>query len=159
MLSKAQSEKPTVLAEGGQLSLTWQYEAPKYKNDVDIYIWQRDQHYPRFQYADLFVLSNPTDKVSRLLVSFKSTQMLERFSSLRLDDALLSHGFKSSHSWSPISELLLSIITVFKQMIEETGIFLQESMSQINAMVSLSTMESSYVITLQRIVLTISRNS
>lgn len=85
--------------------------------------------------------------------------MLERFSSLRLDDALLSHGVETSHSWSPISELLLSIIAVFKQMIEETGIFLQDSMSQINAMVSLSTMESSYVIALQRIVLTISRNS
>lgn len=159
MLSKAQSEKPTALAEGAQLSLTWQYEAPKFKNDIDIYIWQRDQQYPGFQYADLFVLSNPTDQALRLLVSFKSTQMLERFSSLRLDDALLSYGVESSHSWSPISEFLISIIAVFKQMIEETGIFLQDSTSQINDMVCLSTMESPYVIILQRIVLTNSRNS
>lgn len=133
--SKAQSKKPIFLPEGAQLSLTWQHEAPKFKSDIDIYIWQRNQQPPTFQYADIFVLSNPTDQVQRLLVSFKSTQMLERFSNLRLDETFLSLGVESSHPWSPISELLLSITAVYKQMIEESGVFVQGSIEQLQSMV------------------------
>lgn len=137
MSLKAQSKKHNVLIEGTQLSFTWQFEAPKFKGDIDVYIWQSDQQTPTCQYADIFVLSNPTDQVQRLLVSLKSTQMLERFSTLRLDETYLGYGVDSSHSWSPISELLLSIAVIYKQMIEETEVFIQESISQINAMVRL----------------------
>lgn len=123
--------------EGAQLSFTWQMEAPKFKGDTNVYIWQSDQQSPTCQYADIFVLSNPTDQVQRLLISLKSTQMLERFSTLRLDETYLGYGVDSSHSWSPISELLLSITVVYKHMIEDTEGFIQESISRINAMVRL----------------------
>lgn len=132
--SEAQSKKHSVLMEGAQLSFTWQMEAPKFKGDTNVYIWQSDQQSPTCQYADIFVLSNPTDQVQRLLISLKSTQMLERFSTLRLDETYLGYGVDSSHSWSPISELLLSITVVYKHMIEDTEGFIQESISRINAM-------------------------
>lgn len=132
--SLAQSKKHNVLIEGTQLSFTWQFEAPKFKDDTDVYIWQSDQQPPACQYADIFILSNPTDQLQRLLVSLKSTQMLERFSTLRLDETYLGYGVDSGHSWSPISELLLSITVVYQQMIEETKVFIHESISQINAM-------------------------
>lgn len=85
--------------------------------------------------------------------------MLERFSSLRLDEEFQSHGIEPGHSWSPISELLLSIIAVYMQMIEETGIFIQDLKSQINDMVCVSATEISSVLALQCVFLMISRNS
>lgn len=142
MPSKAKSEKSNALESGTKLSFTWQHEAPKFKSDVDIYIWQRDQQPPTFQYADIFVLSNRTDQVQKLLILFKSTRLLKRFGNIRQDETLLKHEIVLDNSWSPINELLLSIIAVYMQMIEETGVFIQSSIIEINKMVCLSTKNS-----------------
>lgn len=108
----------------------WQSEAPRYEGDFNVYIWQQYRTQPEFEYADIFLLSS-----TKLILSFRSSRLLHDFASLRLDESILGTPSDPCHPWSPTSELLLSVFTVYKQMIRGTGIFLQESQREINAMV------------------------
>lgn len=115
---------------GARLALTWQFQAPKYQGDFPVYIWQEYRDPPKFEYADIFLLSP-----QRVIISFKSSRLLQSFASLRLDQSMLGSDLSSLHPWSPTSEVLLSILTVYRQMIEDIGLFIQGSMQAINAMV------------------------
>ena len=117
-------------SNGAQLALTWQFQAPKYQGDFPVHIWQEYRDPPKFEYADIFLLSS-----QRVIISFKSSRLLQRFASLRLDQSILGSDMNSLHQWSPTSEVLLSILTVYRQMIEDIGVFIQGSMQAINAMV------------------------
>jgi hypothetical protein len=115
---------------GARLALTWQFEAPKYQGDFHVYIWQKYRDPPKFEYADIFLLPSQS-----MIISFKSSRLLQRFASLRLDQSILGRDLNGIHPWSPTSEVLLSVVTVYRQMIDDTGVFIQESMQEVNAMV------------------------
>jgi hypothetical protein len=116
--------------KGTHIRLTWRYKAPKYQGDFHVYIWQHYRQPPGFQYADILLLS-PT----KVLISCKSSQMLEDFAFLRLDGSNIGIPSEPRHPWSTTSELLLSVLTVYKQMIKETATFTQEASGEINVMV------------------------
>jgi hypothetical protein len=61
--------------------------------------------------------------------------MLQDFASLRLSPSILGGQSNNCHPWSSMSELLLSILIVYKQMIEETGVFVCQARREMNAMV------------------------
>ena len=61
--------------------------------------------------------------------------MLQHFASLRLDEANIFVQSNPPQPWSTTSELLIPALTVYKQMIKETGVFIEESMQEIDAMV------------------------
>ena len=115
---------------GAHLALTWQFQAPTYQGDFHVYVWQKYRDPPKFEYAEIFLLSS-----QRVIISFKSSRLLQRFASLRLDQSILGSNLNSLHPWSPTSEVLLSILTVYRRMIDDIGVFIQESMQEINAMV------------------------
>lgn len=54
---------------------------------------------------------------------------------MRLNQAILGSDLTGLHPWSPSSEVLLSILTVYKGMVNDTENFIQESMHGISAMV------------------------
>jgi hypothetical protein len=108
----------------------WQHEAPKYNGDLDVYVWQQYRTQPAFQYADILLLT-PT----KVMLSLKSSQILQDFASLRLNGSMLRVPSAPRQPWSPTGELHLSVLTVYKKMIRETSVFIEGSMREINAMV------------------------
>lgn len=115
---------------GAQLALVWQSQAPKFQGDFHVYIWQNYRDPPQFEYADILLLSS-----RRVIISFKSSRLLKNFTSMRLNQAILGSDLTGLHPWSPSSEVLLSILTVYKGMVNDTENFIQESMHGISAMV------------------------
>lgn len=113
-----------------QIHLMWQYEAPKYKGDFGVYVWQQYGKKPESQYADIFLLSP-----EKVIMPFKSSQILQDFASLRLDESALGVPSHPRQPWSTTSELLLSVFTVYKQMIKQTENFVEQSLQEIHAMV------------------------
>ncbi|OCL12372.1 hypothetical protein AOQ84DRAFT_437047 [Glonium stellatum] len=115
--------------DGRHIALTWQYHAPRYQGDIDSWVWERYSQSPSFQYADAFIISP-----YRMLVSLKSSEMVQSFCLSRCNDAMFEPLSSRSQRWSTTCELLLSIITLFTQMATETGVFINEATREINAM-------------------------
>ena len=101
-----------------------------YQGDFHVYIWQNYRDPPKFEYADILLLSK-----QRVMISFKSSRLLRKFATLRLDPSILGTGLNDVHPWSCTSEALFSILTVYRQIIEDSGVFIRESMQVINTMV------------------------
>jgi hypothetical protein len=100
-------EKPTdkrldlSCLEETQIRLVWRYEAPGCKGDLRVYLRQQYRTQPDFQYADILLLT-PT----KVILSFKSSQILQEFSYLRLNGSILGVPSGPCEPWSPTSELL-----------------------------------------------------
>lgn len=121
----------------GAITLTWQFIAPEYKTDVDVYVWQRHRQPPLQEYAGIFCSS--ADLPSRMIVALRSTRALDALKKKRFYGKEHKHDFRSLGTGprSLATEELLTIIAVFLLLVEDTTSFLQESISQIHAMVSL----------------------
>jgi hypothetical protein len=138
-----------------QFTLMWQHQAPTFQSNLDVYIWQPYRELPASRYADMFLIpstSTATTEIERVIVSFKSTNSLHLFRSIRDPDPMsipetdlisvhkpvmiYQPGSARRQFWSPMSEVILSIIPVFKVMISESIDFLQGCDNQIQSMVS-----------------------
>lgn len=70
-----------------------------------------------------------------MLVSPRSSRMLAVFGSSRLDDSLIGTTSTKHDPWTPTSEILLTKVTIYKNMIADIGAFITTSMQQTDAMI------------------------
>lgn len=111
----------------------WQSEAPTYKGDINTYIWQPYCKHPPFSYVKLNIFSTETTRDLKILLLFSDTRSLCAF---RVRHQEVAGQRVASESWSPVTELATSILTIFKMILSATVEFLQSSSKELTRLVS-----------------------
>lgn len=118
------------------IELAWQYRAPIYTSDFDIYIWEQYKSLPNSQRAVLKLYPGTATRETALLILFQRYNSLALFSHLR--GYVQAQGSTSTtiSTWSTNSEVLLSICYIYRVVIFETANFLAGCSVELERMVS-----------------------
>ena len=118
-----------------ECTFCWQSEAPTYKGGINTYIWQPYCKHPPFSYVKLNIFSTETTRNMKMLLLFSDTRSLCAF---RARHQEVAGQRVASETWSPVTELATSILTIFKMILLATVEFLQSSSKELTRLVSSS---------------------
>ena len=113
------------------LTLRWACTAPKYKGELDTYLWQPFRRPPPFAYAKIFVSNREDPRNLRILLLFRNTDSDRSF---RGSYAQTQHRGDVA-TWVPALDGGRAIIVAYKNALKETSGFLKQASKQIMALV------------------------
>ena len=129
------SRHTSISLEPISFSLRWQSNAPKYKGDLDTYVWQRFRKPPPFIYVRIFVLNRDVPQNLRALLVFESIRSLEEFKSLH-HNTLPSYQLCSDRVLPHIA-LIDTFKAAYGVVLSDTIEFLKESTKQLTNLVEI----------------------
>lgn len=103
-------------------TLYWQSKGPEFKKDLDTYIWQPYRKPPPFNYVKFYFFKNETLQNCRMILRFNDACSLCAFRSLHQEH---TKQRVAGESWSPVSELVMSISALFQMIVSDTNEFLR----------------------------------
>ena len=147
--SRSGTTRPDVLFKGGMsMTLEWQADIQKYKNDIDNYVWQYHLTPPKSLSVTVFTLPTEDVEQRRVAVLFSSSELLhKRLTRLRQvskdedgkekEERYLDwpDGFTWQHEWTASHEVLNLILLFYGWMTEDTARFFDAVGAELRKMV------------------------
>lgn len=131
-LSVSHSSTSDVYSKPTESILCWQSNHPKYKGDFDIYIWQPHRKPPLSNYVKFHVFNRDTPEKLRMMLLFNDSRSLCAF---RDRHQKLTEHRAADEAWSPVTELVRSILVIFQTISSDMDMFLQGSSEEITRLV------------------------
>ena len=116
------------------MTVCWQSTAttPKYKSDLDTYIWQPFRNPSPFTYAKIFVLHKDPTRNPRVVLLFQEKRSLHSF---RKKFHSSSEQPPDNSNWVPTKDLTRAIASIYNVAIADTLRFLKETTRDIHSLV------------------------
>ena len=121
------------------IELDWQREAPPFRSDFNVYIWEYHKTLPVSQRVRIQLLRKRHGSEARILMLFRYSRSMHLFKKLLLEHNASPplHHDNNDQVWSPDSEVFYSICVTFQVMICEMTDFLQGCSRELENMVRL----------------------
>ena len=118
------------------LKLSWFHRCPKYKGDLDIYVWQKYGDAPVPEYVKLFLSTGTEGYRERAITLFKSSVSASQFCQLRsaMQDSRCSG--EKTNDWAAIFETAKTVVALFRLVADNSEDFLLTLRKQVNYLVS-----------------------
>ena len=124
--------------------LTWQWNAPEFSTDFDIFVSEQYKSLPQNSFVDIRLHTDPSSETTKLVILFRDWFSMYDFSSSRSGvDSYYTSTLNPTQVWSPKSEVVFSICLVLKIICLQTLGFLNSCTREIEKMVSNHTMPMS----------------
>lgn len=130
------------LDTGTSLTLEWQSEAPTYKNDISIYVWQPhlEKHPALYNSVNLVIApsssSGDTFTVRRIAVVLKPPTLLNDSEPQGRLLPSVSEPSQASHSWVADHEFFRILLSFFERMTTDSAKFLDGLQQELRDLVS-----------------------
>ena len=124
---------------GSSMTLEWQAHPTKFKNDVDVYVWQYHLEPPSSLSVTIFLLDTELLEQRRVAVLFEPRELLHRrftkLSKAGITELKWPSGFDWQHGWAASHEVLHLILLFHDWMTEDTAQFVDEMGLELRTMV------------------------
>lgn len=123
------------------MTLSWYAKAPEYRGDFDNYIWQDYASRPRYEWLKVFLAGVPASKerVERTVIVFKTMHEMRRFKELREEVEGIPQNEEERNGgmaeWAPEMEMMTTLLTVFKLIVDDTEKFSDGMKKQVKHLV------------------------
>ena len=114
------------------MTVCWQSEAPKYKSDLNTYIWQPYKNPPPFTYAKVFILHKDLARNPRVVLLFQKNRSLHSF--LKKFHSRSQEPSDNSN-WVPTKDLTHAIASIYSVAIADTMKFLNQTFRDVHSLV------------------------
>ena len=131
-LSVSHSSTSDINPKPTESILCWQSNHPRYKGDLDTYIWQPHRKPPPFNYVKFHVINRNTPQNLKMILLFNNTRSLCAF---RAKHRELTEHRTADEVWSPVIELVRSMLVLFQTISTDMVVFLQGSSKEVTRLV------------------------
>ena len=126
--------------DDNHILLTWQWKAPEFTTDFDIYISEQYKSLPQNEFADIRIENDHVSGSTTLVLLFHDWFSFHSFSASRSSESMYHASTPSpGQTWSPKSEIIFSICAVFQLLSQQTVGFLNSCTREMDQMVRQAT--------------------
>ena len=112
-------------------TLYWQSRPSAYSG-LYTYIWQPYREPPPYDYVKIHIAYNETPRNLRMILLFKNTRSFHSFRKLHED---LTKQRDADEAWSPVTEMVKAVFTVYQMILSDMSTFLQLSSNEVARLV------------------------